>query len=541
MEFILPKKKDTEEEIKIDTKSLVIVGANGSGKTRFSTNLENKYNKITHRISAQKSLSMPSEVQPKTKEKAELEFWYGTSNNADLEGWLETNGKNTSRWGSKPNTFLLNDYTNLMVLLHTEEYEVAIKFKDEYNSSESYEKPITKLDKVQNIFEYVISHRKLIKKSGMIETYPIGEENKKYNASEMSDGERIVFYLIAEVICAKQNSLVIIDEPENHLHKSITKKLWDKIEQERPDCTFIYLTHDIDFAVSRQDSKKIWMRAYDGNEVWDYEILDEQSPLPQQLYLEVLGSRKPILFIEGELDSVDYKFYEQIFKEHTVKSLGSCDKVFEATSSFNELKDLHHIDSFGLIDRDRRTEEQIRHISNQNIWVSKVAEVENFLLLENIVKLIAKRMGKNEIEVFTKVKEQVISDFNENIERETTQYTLHIIKNNFEKELNPKVKNFSELNENLNSYWGSQDFQKIYDDIKEKFKTLISEENYNGILEVYNNKGLIHKSGVASKCDINTKNNAYLNQIITILKTDTEDSNLIRENVLNMIYNKGDR
>jgi hypothetical protein len=479
---------------------------------------------------------MPFEVQPKTKEKAELEFLYGTSSNASIANWLETHGKKSSRWGNKPNTFLLNDYEKLMVLLHTEEYEEAINYKDKSKGNSSLVPPTTKLDRIQEIFEYVISHRKLIKKAGTIETHPIGEESKKYNASEMSDGERIVFYLIGEVICTKENSLIIIDEPENHLHKSITKKLWDKIEQERPDCTFAYLTHDIDFAVSRQDSTKIWMKSYDGNEIWDYEVLDEESPLPEQLYLEVLGSRKPILFIEGELDSIDYKLYEQIFKEYTIKPLGSCDKVFEATSSFNDLKDFHHIDSFGLIDRDRRTEEQINHINNSSIWVSKVAEVESFLLLEDIVKIIAKRMGKNETEIFTNVQKRVINDFKANLEREATQYTLNIIKNNFEKQLNPKVNNFSTLNDILTSYWEKQDFQKIYDEIKEKFEQIVNDKDYNAVLEVYNNKGLINVSQIAIKCDLNSRNNAYLNQILTIFKTNTEESEKIRESVLNMIY-----
>ncbi len=533
MKLKLLKNKTTSEEIEVETKSLVIVGANGAGKTRFSTALEKKYNNITHRISAQKSLSMPFEVSPKTKEKAEAEFLYGyhTNSTQELDRY-----KVGQRWGNKPNTFLLNDYDKLMVLLHTEEYEEAINYKDKSKVNSSLVPPTTKLDRIQEIFEYVISHRKLIKKAGTIETHPVGEESKKYNASEMSDGERIVFYLIGEVICTKENSLIIIDEPENHLHKSITKKLWDKIEQERPDCTFVYLTHDIDFAVSRQDSKKIWMKSYNGNEVWDYEVLDEESPLPEQLYLEVLGSRKPILFIEGELDSIDYKFYEQIFKDHTVKPLGSCDKVFEATSSFNDLKGFHHIDSFGLIDRDRRTEEQINHISDKSIWVSKVAEVESFLLLEDIVKIIAQRMGKNGTEVFNNVQERIINEFKNNLEREATQYTLHIIKNNFEKQLNPRVSDFSELSETLNSYWEEQDFEKIYNEIKEEFEQIIHDKDYNRVLEVYNNKGLVHKAQIASECDLNNRNNAYLNQILNVLKTNTEESEKIRESVLNMIY-----
>lgn len=52
-----------------------MVGANGSGKTRFGTEIEKTYANTTHRVSAQKSLSMPYEVNSKSK--AEYEFYYG--------------------------------------------------------------------------------------------------------------------------------------------------------------------------------------------------------------------------------------------------------------------------------------------------------------------------------------------------------------------------------------------------------------------------------------------------------------------------------
>jgi hypothetical protein len=480
---------------------------------------------------------MPKSVNTTSIEKAETEFFYGhyyeNSQNQDLLR-LKSNG----RWGGKPNTFLLNDYEKLMILLHTEEYDVSVQFKENFNSDETKSTPVTKLDKIKEIFEYVISHRKLSIRAGTIDAYSTGEEDKKYNASEMSDGERIVFYLIGEVMCVKENSLIIIDEPENHLHKSIIKKLWDRIEQERLDCTFVYLTHDIDFAVSRQNSEKIWMKSYNGNDIWDYEILENQPTLPEQLYLEVLGSRNPILFIEGDLDSIDYKFYEQIFTEYTVKSIGSCNKVFEATKSFNELKEFHHINSFGLIDRDRRTTEQIQNIKDSNIWVSKVTEVESFLLLEDIIKIVAKRMGKNADEVFTKTKINVINELKNNIEYEATQYTLHAIKNDFEKNLNPKLANFNELENELDKYWNAQNFKDIYNKIKNEFEEIVNSNNYNAVLEKYNNKGLIYKSKVIDECGISTKNNAYLTFIITILKENNNESKIIRKAVNDMIYKK---
>ncbi len=533
MEIILPKKKDSQDEIKIDSRSIVIIGANGSGKTRFSTNIEKSYDSNTHRISAQKSLTMPKNVNTTSKEKAEVEFLYGYQYSTVESSIRE---KINHRWGSNPNIFLLNDYEKLMILLHTEEYEESVKFKDSYINGQNIEKPITKLDKVQEVFEYVIPHRKLIKKAGTIETYPTGKDAQIYNASEMSEGERIIFYLIGEVVCTRENSIVIIDEPENHLHKSIIKRLWDRIEQLRPDCTFIYLTHDIDFAVSREKSQKIWMKEYLGNEEWDYDLLNENMPLPEQLYLEVLGSRKPILFIEGDTDSIDYKLYSEIFKEYTVKPLDSCQKVFESTSSFNSLKDFHHIESFGIIDRDRRTDEQIASISRENIWVSKVAEVENFLLLEDVIKIVAKNMRCGNIdELVLRVKNNVLYSFKNKLEEELTQRVIHIVKDNFEKKLNPRVKTFDNFSTEIQDYWSSQDFNKIYQDLKSEYQNIIDTKDYNRVLEIFNNKGLLYESKVIEECRINTKNNAYLKFVISILKENNDDSQTIRNAIESMI------
>ena len=108
MKLQLPKNKTESKEIEIETNSLVIVGANGSGKTRFSTNLEKNYNNITHRISAQKSLSMPSGVQPETKEKAEAEFLYGHFYENDID--FSKRNKYRNSYMDNPNTSLLNDY-----------------------------------------------------------------------------------------------------------------------------------------------------------------------------------------------------------------------------------------------------------------------------------------------------------------------------------------------------------------------------------------------------------------------------------------------
>ena len=209
---------------------------------------------------------MPSFVSTKSKEVAQGEFLYGTWDTNNAEYYKKTDWIH-GRWGNNINTFLLDDYEKLMILLHTEEYEESLNFKEIGG-----QKPNTKLDRIQKIWETVLPHRKLKKKAGVIETYPSGEESSVYNASQMSDGERVIFYLVGEVVCSPPNSIIIIDEPEMHIHKSLVKNLFDLIENERLDCAFIYLTHDMDFAFTRQNALKIWAKSYEDNDVWDYEL-----------------------------------------------------------------------------------------------------------------------------------------------------------------------------------------------------------------------------------------------------------------------------
>ena len=528
MEITLPQKINHTENITIDSNRIVVIGANGSGKTRFGTEIETKYNNQTHRISAQKSLSMPKNVSPTSIESAEKDFLYGYAT-----GGL--GHKIGQRWGSNPNTFLLNDYQKLMVLLHTEEYEESIKFKEAYTPNQQDDKPITKLDRIQIIWENVLPHRKIVKKAGTIETFPTGNPGGKYNASEMSDGERVIFYLIGEVVSVPDNTILVIDEPEMHIHSSITKKLWDEIEKERPDCSFIYLTHDIDFATSRQDAIRIWTKSFDGS-MWDFEILENNSDLPEQIYLEILGSRKPILFIEGDSSSIDYKLLQLIFNDYTTKPLGSCQKVFESTKSFNEQSSFHHIESIGLIDRDRRTDEEVSNINNLNIWVASVAEIENFLLIEEVVKEVASNMMKDVNSVFDTVKTNVIAFFNTQKEKQALEHSLSRVERLFKNATdNSAVKSIVEFETSLTDFWDAFNVQDIYTEVLSEFQELINNADYDGILKVFNNKGMIANSQVVSLCDLNTKNDAYLNYIISLLKQNNDSSERIIQAIIEKI------
>lgn len=525
MNIQLPNKKGQPNTTpEIDFNQLVVIGANGSGKTRFGTEIERRYPNNTHRVSAQKSLSMPHEVSPKSKEKAEYEFYYGHwyDNNSDQSKQLKFH----NRWGNKPDTFLLNDYEKLMVLLHTEEYEAALAFKETGGG-----KPHTKLDRLQKIWETVLPHRKLKKRAGIVETYPTGQLENIYNASQMSDGERVIFYLIGEIVCAPQNSIVIIDEPEMHIHRSLVKSLFDLIELERPDCAFIYLTHDIDFAFTRQNALKIWAKSYEGNNIWDYEILEEESPLPEQLYLEVLGSRKPIIFLEGESSSIDYEIYEQVYDDRTLKPVGSCDKVVQVVKALRENKGFHHIESFGIIDRDRRKQADVVALNRNGVWVLDVAEAENLLLIEQIVKEVAGHMGRDVNDIFNQVRLNIIKFFANQIDNQILLHYREMLRREYLSLSNFTSNNIASALTEIDTVFGSIDKQAIYNQIDTEFRDILTRQDYDAVLRVFNLKNaLIPNSQICELTGIRNKLE-YKNIVVTLLKQKNAVSDRIKTGI----------
>ncbi|MCC8154395.1 MAG: DUF4435 domain-containing protein [Tannerellaceae bacterium] len=385
MEIILPQRLNTTCRETIIANKLVVIGANGAGKSSFGKDLIHRYGEQAVRISGFRCLSVRNESQD---------------------------------WADLTPSHRLSAYDKLVIHLQKEEFEAAVQYKEQSKRAPGLPPPVTKLDSIQVIWEKMFPQNKLLRKSGFIEPISSSPASKAYQADRMSDGEKIVFYLIGAVVCAPPGALLLIEAPEILLHESIKHSLWDEIEDLRPDCIFIYLTHDISFITARQNSECIWMHAYNADEkIWDYEFINTKENFPEELYIDILGSRKPILFIEGaESNSIDNRLYPLIFPDYLVKPMGGCQKVIESTKAFRQLKDFHTLDSKGIVDRDRRTEGEIRYLQDQHVYVPDVAEVENLLLLEPVVRVVALRLMKDPEQVFEKVCENVLQLFEKDLE-----------------------------------------------------------------------------------------------------------------------------
>ena len=511
MELNLPQRiNNVDNPLVINTRVLGVIGANGAGKSSFGKDLLERYEGLAERISGMRSLFLSTEN----------ETFIGSKNVSHLQALV----------AERLLIPRLSAYEKLILKLQAEEFDAAVDYKEARKTNAELPPPVTKIDKIQTLWEKMFPQNRLIRKSGFVELAASSSIGETYTPERMSDGEKIVFYLIGAALCAKPNALLVVEEPEVLLHDSIKNLLWDEIEALRPDCTFVYLTHDINFATSRSDSQSLWIRAYDGDaHLWDYELIENKDSLPEELYIEILGSRKPILFIEGnESNSIDNRLYPLVFQDYMVKPMGGCQKVIETTKAFRQLNDFHTLESMGIIDRDRRMQIEIDSLREQKIFVPNVAEVENFLLLESVLKIVARRLMKDPEAVFSQVKENVVKLFEKDLESQVILHARHRVRKKLEMAVNRKVSTIEELEEHVESIKDTVHTQEIYTGIKEKFIGYVETANYKKILQVYNQKGILPQSNTCKLCGISNKE-SYLSLILSILKENGSDAETIRQ------------
>lgn len=246
------------------------------------------------------------------------------------------------------------------------------------------------LDRVNAIFAQANLPIQIIMQLGELRAK---REEAIYSYARMSDGERSALVFAAEVISAHDGCIFLIDEPELHLHPSIVVPFLKALIVERPRCGFIICTHVLELPESASDSKIILVRGchwVDATPVyWDVDVLDSADQVPEQLRIDLMGSRRKILFIEGTRNSLDQPLYSLLFPHVSVKSRESCRDVMQAVEGLSAVNMLHRAEAFGLIDHDGMDDEQREIFEAKNIFPLSVFAVESLYYCAEVLGKIA--------------------------------------------------------------------------------------------------------------------------------------------------------
>lgn len=365
--------------------ALVIVGPNGAGKSALShwlsTNRGGSSTPVT-RILAHRRLWLQSagaEVTASQRASMETNF---TAWDREITSRVRLNGDS-----ERPSKILYD----LMAKVNGRNARIAELVDTQQDPHFVEESLLTTISRVFAAAHLDIDFR--ITDAGTFDAVrPSGEQ---YAISEMSDGEKGAFLLAAETLLAPRDSVLILDEPERHLHRAISSDLTLALIEERSDCGFVLLTHDLAL-VDRLEppSAKVftvteisWDQATPSG--WALRADAQTGPLPDSARQAILGGRNQLLFVEGRSSSLDFPLYRLLFPEWTVVPCGGSDEVSRVTTGLTEAAPYHWVEGQGVLDGDARSYEEVAALAEKKIKVLPVNEVENLYYLPFIVDAIA--------------------------------------------------------------------------------------------------------------------------------------------------------
>lgn len=217
----------------------------------------------------------------------------------------------------------------------------------------------------------------------------------EYSAAELSDGERNALLIAGNVLTAPPGTLVIIDEPERHLHRSIIAPLLSQLFERRADCGFVISTHDHDLPLEVVGARTLLIRScsFNGNTVqgWEADELPSDSLIDDILKRDLLGARRKILFVEGTESSLDKPLYSLIFPMVSVIPKGNCREVEYSVIGSRAGEGFHWLRAFGIADGDGFDADQIEAKRKNGIYVLPFYSVEAIYFHPVIIEFIAKR------------------------------------------------------------------------------------------------------------------------------------------------------
>lgn len=508
--------------------SVIFVGANGTGKTRLATLIENTLDLNAHRVSAHRALNL-NPLVPKISESEALQGL-----RTGYEGGTNPfRTRDRGRWKDKGAITLLNDFDFLIQSLFAEQSNKSLETHKKVRAGDKSDAEPTKFEILTLIWQKLLPHRKLHISGDNILVSATGSDSQ-YSASEMSDGERAVFYMLGQALVAAPDSLLIFDEPELHIHPSIMSKLWDEIEAARPDCAFVFITHDLAFSSSRIADKYV-LKTYDPAPFWEIEKVPQNSGFGEELTTLILGSRKPILFVEGNDNSLDVAIYRSCFDNWTVIPKGSCGDVIHSVVTMKENEDFTRVTCYGIVDADVYSQEDKDYFLSLNVHVLPVSEIENLILIPEISKSIAEYegfSGSDLEEKLSQLKEAVFKEIisEDDIEKVLVRYCQRRIDRILKKIDLSKSKNISELINNYNEKVIPLNIESIAEELAKKIRKAVETKDLHLLLTVYDNKGMISLAASHLKgCRLTT----FESWLVRTLKCNTHSD--IRRKIMDVL------
>lgn len=382
-----PAPDNQQEENKIESGQIMfLVGANGTGKSTLMHKFAIQNSGKVRRITAHRQVWFNTnsiDITPAAREQSEVNM---TNRDQQAE----------SRW--KDDNAAQRSQVTIFDLIDSENVE-ARKIAKAARSGEmeavkdlaAIQSPIAKMNDILKIsnLEFQI---KVDKGSKLLAE---GKDCPDYSIAELSDGERNALLIIANVLTAPEDTLILLDEPERHLHRSIVSPLLSTLLTYRDDCAFVISTHDVSLPLDQKKSSSLLLRSYVHDpQQWIADYIDAVEEMDESTASAILGSRRNILFVEGTTSSLDAQLYHILFPSVSVRPVGSCVDVERIVRGLRSAEKIHWISSLGIIDKDNRSDDECEKLMSEGIAALEQYSVESIYYHPIVIDSVLNRVSK---------------------------------------------------------------------------------------------------------------------------------------------------
>ncbi len=301
------------------------------------------------------------------------------------------------------------------------------------------------LQKYKDIFTQLLPDKELQ------EINPANPEEFKYKDREgailpfssLSSGEQEVVKVIFDVARKDiKHSVIILDEPELHLHPTLTFKLIETLKSIGDHTNqYIFLTHSADLISTYYSTGNVYFIDFEQTGANQAHQLSELNRSHSELVklmgenLGIFAVGKKLIFIEGEQASIDQLAYNAIAQrflpEARVVSVGSVDNLVTLSSFEEQIRNtIFGIDLYMIRDRDGLSDDQIGLLERSGrLRCLKKRHLENYFLDAEILYKVAEKLyiidARTEVTqefIRQKIEEIAMSSLNLNLLQNTKEY-----------------------------------------------------------------------------------------------------------------------
>lgn len=263
---------------------------------------------------------------------------------------------------------------------------------------------------------------------------------KEFHYKNLSAGEKSAFDLLLDIIIKMKfidEAVFCIDEPETHMHTALQANLISEIYKLIPSNSQIWIsTHSIGMLNKARE-----LEEYYPGEICFIDFSNKDFDSPQKLtpspidktiwnkFLELafgdfskLIAPKKIVLCEGNANgsrskNFDATVYEMIFSSKypdvSFVSIGSCNDIEkDDNTSFRIISEvMKSSEQIRLVDRDDRSEDEVRELNQRGIKVLRRRHIESYLLDDEVIKKLCQSThNEDKIEECLAIKNRAMKD-----------------------------------------------------------------------------------------------------------------------------------